>query len=80
MILAMRDLLIEKGVVTSEQVRQGFERLDSWVPARGADVVARAWLDPEFKTRLLTDGNAAVAEQADIFLLPTPTYPLEPRQ
>src|SRR5215470_2980329 len=62
MILAMRDLLIEKGVVTAEQIRRGFEILDSWQPARGAQIVARAWTDPVFKKRLLEDGNAAVAD------------------
>jgi nitrile hydratase subunit alpha len=31
-------------------------------PANGARIVARAWVDPEFRARLLADGNAAVAE------------------
>jgi len=62
MILAMRDLLIEKGVVTADQIRRGFEVLDSWQPSRGAQIVARAWTDPSFKKRLLEDGNAAVAD------------------
>jgi nitrile hydratase len=62
MILAIRDLMIEKGFLTSEQVRKGLERLDAWQPSRGADVVARAWTDPDFKARLLADGNKAVAE------------------
>jgi nitrile hydratase len=62
MIMAMRDLLIEKDVISAEQVRKGFEALDSWQPARGAHVVARAWTDPAFKARLLADGNAAIAD------------------
>jgi nitrile hydratase alpha subunit len=62
MILAIRDLLIEKGHLTAEQVRRGLETLDSWEPSRGAQVVARAWTDPAFKQRLLDDGNAAIAE------------------
>lgn len=62
MILAMRDLLIEKGVVTAEQIRRGFETLDSWQPSRGAQIVARAWTDSAFKARLLENGNAAVAD------------------
>ncbi len=62
MALAMRELLIEDGVLTAEQVRKGLETLDSWQPQRGALVVARAWTDPAFKQRLLADGNAAVAE------------------
>jgi len=62
MNLAMQELLIEKGVLTSEQIRRGLEVIDSWQPSRGADVVARAWLEPEFKQRLLKDGSAAVAD------------------
>lgn len=62
MIMAMRDLLVDKGVITAEQVRKGFETLDSWQPARGAQIVARAWTDPAFKARLLANGNDAIAE------------------
>ena len=62
MMLAMRDLLLEKGVVTAEQIRRGLEYFDSWQPARGAQIVARAWTDPAFKKRLLADGNEAVAD------------------
>jgi len=62
MITAMRDLLIEKGAITAEQVRKGFETLDSWQPARGAQIIARAWTDPAFKARLLADGNEAIAD------------------
>src|ERR1700732_1878849 len=62
MILAMRDLLVEKGVLTADQIRRGLETLDSWQPSRGAEIVARAWTDPAFKRRLLADGNAAVAD------------------
>jgi len=62
MILAMRDLLIERGVVSAEQIRRGFEMLDSWRPSRGAQIVGRAWTDEDFKARLLSDGNAAVEE------------------
>ena len=62
MILAMRDLLIEKGILTADQIRRGLETLDSWQPSRGAEIVARAWTDPAFKRRLLADGNEAVAD------------------
>lgn len=62
MILAMRELLVEKGVLTRDQIRRGLEILDSWQPSRGAEIVARAWADPAFKERLLKDGNSAVAE------------------
>jgi nitrile hydratase len=61
-VLALKELLIEKGILTRDQIRRGLETLDSWLPARGAAVVARAWTDPAYKVRLLTDGSKAVAE------------------
>ena len=57
MILALRDLLIEKGVLTADEIRRGLELLDSWRPSRGAEIVARAWTDPSFKRRLLAHGR-----------------------
>jgi nitrile hydratase len=62
MIMAIRDLMIEKNLITAEQVRKGLETLDSWQPARGAQIVARAWTDPAYKARLLIDGNEAIAD------------------
>lgn len=61
MTYALQELLVEKGILKPEQIRRGLETLDSWQPSRGAEVVARAWVDPAFKDRLLADGNAAVA-------------------
>lgn len=60
--IALKELLIEKGVVTAAQVRQFIEKRDSITPANGAKVVARAWLDPAYRERLFEDGNAAAAE------------------
>ena len=60
--IALKELLIEKGVVTAAQVRQFIEKRDSITPANGAKVVARAWVDPAYRARLLDDGNAAAAE------------------
>ena len=62
MATAIRDLLVEKGVVTPEQIRTQLEFMDSRGPAVGAEIVARAWTDPAFKQRLMEDGTAAVAE------------------
>jgi len=62
MILGLRDLLVEKGILTADHIRRGLETLDSWQPSRGAEIVVRAWTDPEFKRRLLADGNEAVAD------------------
>ena len=62
MATAIRDLLVEKGVVTPEQIRTQLEFMDSRGPAVGAEIVAKAWTDPAFKQRLMDDGTAAVAE------------------
>jgi nitrile hydratase len=59
---AVRALLIEKGVLTADEVRRQVEKMDSRSPAVGARVVARAWTDPAFKARLLADGSAACRE------------------
>lgn len=60
--VAVRDLLIENGIVTADDVRRQIEQMDTRSPALGAKVVARAWLDADYKGRLLADGSAAVAE------------------
>jgi len=62
MARAMHELLIEKGVVTADEVRRNLEFLDSRDPADGARIIARAWTDPEFRKRLLADGTSAVEE------------------
>ena len=59
---AIQSLLIEKGIVTADEVRRAMEVMDSRTPALGAKVVAHAWVDPAFKARLLTDAKAACAE------------------
>jgi nitrile hydratase alpha subunit len=61
-VYAIQSLLIEKGIVTADEVRRAVEDMDSRTPALGAKVVARAWVDPAFKARLLADAKAAVAE------------------
>lgn len=62
MEVAVRELLIEKGVLTADEIRQQVEDMDSRTPALGAKVVAAAWADNQFRARLLADGNAAVEE------------------
>jgi len=59
---AIRSLLIEKGVLTAQEIAAQVDLMDSRTPARGAKVVARAWVDPGFKRRLLTDTRAALSE------------------
>jgi nitrile hydratase alpha subunit len=59
---ALEELLVEKGVVEREDVRRNVDWLVSRSPADGARLVARAWVDPQFKARLLDDARAAALE------------------
>jgi nitrile hydratase subunit alpha len=61
-IYAIRDLLIEKGVLTAEDVQEQIDYMDARSPANGARLVARAWVDPQFKALLMSDPKAACAE------------------
>ena len=58
--ISVRELLIEKGVLSEDDIRIAVEEMDSRGPERGAQVVARAWVDPQFKQSLLQDAPAAV--------------------
>jgi nitrile hydratase len=62
MEIAVRELLVEKGITTPAEIQAQIERMDRRSPAHGAQVVARAWTDPGFKARLLADGSAACEE------------------
>jgi nitrile hydratase alpha subunit len=59
---ALEELLVEKGVVNREDVRERIDWLVSRSPADGARLVARAWVDPEFKQCLLADAREAALE------------------
>ena len=59
---AVAELMMDKGYFTADDMRRTLEVIDSKSPAEGARMIARAWLDPEFKARLLEDVNAAAAE------------------
>ena len=61
-VYAIRDLLIEKGVLTQEEIKRQIEYMEMRSPANGARLVARAWVDPEFKKRLIADPKATCAE------------------
>ena len=62
MEISLRELLVEKGIVTNEQVEATVEDMRNRTPERGAKVVARAWVDAEFKQRLLENGTKACEE------------------
>lgn len=59
MEIAVRELLIEKGHLTPAEIQAQVEAMDSRSPANGAKVVARAWVDPDFKALLLEDASEA---------------------
>jgi nitrile hydratase len=59
---AIEALLVEKGIVRAADIRREIDFLVSRSPADGARLVARAWVDPAFKARLLADAHAAAAE------------------
>jgi nitrile hydratase subunit alpha len=62
MEVAVRELLIDKGILTADEVRRQIEDMDGRNAGLGARMVARAWLDADYKKRMLTDGNAAAEE------------------
>jgi nitrile hydratase len=59
---SLRELLVEKGVLTDEQVNAEVAAMRARQPERGARVVARAWTDAAYKKRLLANGTAACEE------------------
>jgi len=59
---ALRTLLIQKGVLSAQEISDAIALMDSRTPALGATVVARAWVDPQFRARLIADTRAALAE------------------
>ena len=62
MEVAVRELLVDKGILTADEVRRQIEEMDGRNAGMGARMVARAWVDPEYKQRMLADGNAAADE------------------
>ena len=62
-VMALESLLVEKGLVDPAALDALIDTYQHKIgPRNGARVVARAWLDPAFKQRLLADASSAVAE------------------
>src|SRR3954462_5857028 len=60
---AIQAALDARGFEASKAVDEiGHMATEEWLPRNGARVVAKAWTDPAFRQRLLTDGRAAVTE------------------
>jgi nitrile hydratase len=62
MEVALRELLIEKGIFTALDVRREVEAMEGRDAGTGARMVARAWCDPAYKAKLLEDAPAAAAD------------------
>jgi hypothetical protein len=59
---ALQQVLIGKGLLTAHEVTAAIAKLESPGLHLGAKIIAKAWTDPTFKSRLLSDGRAAVQE------------------
>ena len=59
---AMQVLLIEKGVCTLDDILTMADKIDSRSPEDGAKILAHAWVDPDYKKRLLANAEAAFLE------------------
>jgi nitrile hydratase len=62
MEVSLRELLVEKGILTEEAIAEEVAAMRARTPERGAKVVAKAWVDAEYKKRLLANGTAACEE------------------
>ena len=62
MQIAVGELLIDKNIISANELRAQIDFMDSITPARGAQLVARAWTNDGFKGRLVTDSKAAAEE------------------
>ena len=62
LLAAVRQLLTAKGVFTQEEIAERIRITDNASPAQGARMVARAWTDPAYRTRMLADGAQAAED------------------
>lgn len=60
---ALESLLVERGLADTKTIETFINIYQTQVgPMNGAKVVAKAWTDPEYKARLLSDGTGAIGE------------------
>jgi len=69
---ALRELLVEHGVFTAEDIQRQIELTESRTPALGARIIARAWVDPEFRAALLADAKPALGAAFELDMANTP--------
>ena len=60
--IALRELLVDKGVLSAREIQDEIEAWEKKSPEKGAEIVAKAWVDEEFKVRLLEDANQTIQE------------------
>ena len=61
-IIALSNLLMDKGILTSQELLDVLKENEEQNPSIGARVIARAWVDADFKQRLLKDGKEALID------------------
>ncbi|MBT6313032.1 MAG: nitrile hydratase subunit alpha [Alphaproteobacteria bacterium] len=59
---AIRELLVEKGVLTADAIQTQIDEMDSRTPVAGSRIIARAWTDEAYRARLIADPKPALAE------------------
>jgi nitrile hydratase len=69
---ALRELLVEHGVFTAEDIQRQIDLTESRTPALGAQIIARAWVDPGFRAALLGDAKPALGAAFALDLANTP--------
>jgi hypothetical protein len=70
-ILLIIRVLLAKGMITPDELRQSIEVVDSWgQKAQGPRIVAKAWVDPVFKENLLREASTVLNDLE----IPTSNY------
>jgi nitrile hydratase len=59
LLRAVRNLLMDRGVVSAEEISERIRITDGGSPAQGARMVAKAWVDPDYRDLMLSDGTTA---------------------
>ncbi|MEK9648911.1 MAG: nitrile hydratase subunit alpha [Gammaproteobacteria bacterium] len=59
---AIRELLLEKGILSASQIQAQIDDMDSRTPVMGQKIIARAWTDSAYRERLISDPKSAFAE------------------
>ena len=62
LLAAVRGLLAQKGIATTAEIQERIAITDRASPGQGARMVAKAWVDPAYRARLLDDGAKAAEE------------------